>query len=192
MLQPGEPDSGGAQFFVCVTDQPPLTGKYTVFGRVAEGMDVVQKISETPASADGVPTERIDIASVEIRDTPPPEPEPFGAETPAQLSHTARCSTRRPGPITIEFFADKAPEHVRAFLRLAAAGVLDGTSFHRVVKGFVIQTGVADHAAARSPRSSRSWCTPCSRSSTTRSTSRASSRWRAATIRRARRPRSSS
>ena len=45
------------------------------------------------------------------------------------------------GPITIEFFPDKAPEHVRAFLRLAAAGVLDGTSFHRVVKGFVVQTG---------------------------------------------------
>ena len=35
----------------------------------------------------------------------------------------------------------KAPEHVRAFLRLASAGVLDGTTFHRVVKGFVVQTG---------------------------------------------------
>ena len=54
VLQPGKPDSGGAQFFVCVTDQPSLTGKYTVFGRVSEGMDVVQKISETPAGADGM------------------------------------------------------------------------------------------------------------------------------------------
>ena len=44
-------------------------------------------------------------------------------------------------PITVEFFPDKAPEHVRNFLRLASAGVFDGTSFHRVVRGFVIQTG---------------------------------------------------
>ena len=36
---------------------------------------------------------------------------------------------------------DKAPEHVRNFLRLASLGVFDGTSFHRVVRGFVIQTG---------------------------------------------------
>ena len=48
---------------------------------------------------------------------------------------TAPCSTPPPGPITIEFFPDKAPEHVRAFLRLAGAGVFDGTSFHRVVQG---------------------------------------------------------
>ncbi len=45
------------------------------------------------------------------------------------------------GPIAIEFRPDKAPETVRQFLRLAAAGVFDGTSFHRVVPGFVIQTG---------------------------------------------------
>src|SRR4029079_4679227 len=34
-----------------------------------------------------------------------------------------------------------APEHVRNFLQLAQAGVLDGTAFHRVVRGFVVQTG---------------------------------------------------
>src|SRR5688572_5113361 len=65
VLQPGKPDSGGAQFFVCVTDQTSLSGKYTVFGRVAEGMDVVQSISETPATPEGMTTERIEIASVE-------------------------------------------------------------------------------------------------------------------------------
>src|SRR6188474_681123 len=77
VLQPGKPDSGGSQFFVCVTDQPSLSGKYTVFGRVSEGMDVVQAISETPATPEGMTTERVGIESVEIRDTPPPEPEPF-------------------------------------------------------------------------------------------------------------------
>jgi peptidyl-prolyl cis-trans isomerase B (cyclophilin B) len=141
VLQPSRPDSGGAQFFVCVTDQPSLDGKYTVFGRVSDGMDVVQKISEAPASADGRPNERIEIVSATIRDAPPPEPEPFSTETPAELARYRAVLDTTAGPITIEFFSDRAPEHVRNFLRLAQAGVFDGTSFHRVVPGFVVQTG---------------------------------------------------
>src|SRR5688500_16147623 len=34
VLQPGKADSAGSQFFVCVTDQAAMTGKYTIFGRV--------------------------------------------------------------------------------------------------------------------------------------------------------------
>lgn len=141
VLQPNKPNSGGAQFFVCVSDQPALDGQYTIFGRVSEGMNVVQKISEAPADADGRPKERIEISSVAIRDTPPPEPEPFAAETPAALAQYRAVLETSAGPVTIEFLPDKAPEHVRAFLRLASAGVFDGTSFHRVVRGFVVQTG---------------------------------------------------
>ena len=141
VLQPNKPDSGGAQFFVCVTDQPSLSGKYTVFGRVSEGMDVVQKISEAAATPEGMVTERIEIVSVDVRDTPPPEPEPFSTESVEALRAYRAVLDTSVGPITIEFFPDKAPNHVRAVLRLAAAGVLDGTSFHRVVKGFVVQTG---------------------------------------------------
>jgi cyclophilin family peptidyl-prolyl cis-trans isomerase len=141
VLQPNRPDSGGAQFFVCVTDQPSLDGKYTVFGRVAEGMDVVQKISEVTASPEGVPSERIVIESVTIRDTPPPEPDPFSTETVADLAHIRAVLDTSAGPVTIEFFPDLAPEHVRNFLRLAQSGVYDGTAFHRVVRGFVVQGG---------------------------------------------------
>jgi peptidyl-prolyl cis-trans isomerase B (cyclophilin B) len=43
--------------------------------------------------------------------------------------------------MTVELFADRAPNHVRNFLRLAQTGVYDGTAFHRVVRGFVIQGG---------------------------------------------------
>ena len=52
------------------------------------------------------------------------------------------------GNITIGFDAQKAPEHVRNFLRLAQAGVFDGTPFHRVVRGFVVQAGSIAHRAA--------------------------------------------
>jgi peptidyl-prolyl cis-trans isomerase B (cyclophilin B) len=141
VLQPNRPDSAGSQFFICVTDQPPLDGKYTIFGRVSEGIDVAQKISESPANADGVPNERIAISSVAIRDTPPPEPEPFSTETAAELAKYRAVLETSSGPVTIELFPDKAPEHVRNFLRLAESGVFDGTAFHRVVRGFVVQTG---------------------------------------------------
>jgi peptidyl-prolyl cis-trans isomerase B (cyclophilin B) len=141
VLVPGKRDSAGSQFFICVTDQAALDGQYTIFGRVSEGLDVVQKISESPADAAGLPADRIEIRSVAIRETPPPEPEPFSTETVAQLAaHRAVLETSA-GSITVEFFPDKAPGHVRNFLRLAAAGVFDGTSFHRVVRGFVVQTG---------------------------------------------------
>ena len=45
------------------------------------------------------------------------------------------------GDITIKFFHDKAPKHVENFVDLAAAGFYDGTFFHRVIPGFMIQGG---------------------------------------------------
>jgi len=141
VLQPGKPDSAGAQFFICVSDQPPLDGQFTVFGRVVEGLDVAQKISELPADADGLLTDRVEIVSVTIRDTPPPAPVPFESETAEQLARWRAVIETTMGPIALEFMPDLAPEHVRNFLRLAKTGVYEGTTFHRVVPGFVIQGG---------------------------------------------------
>jgi peptidyl-prolyl cis-trans isomerase B (cyclophilin B) len=45
------------------------------------------------------------------------------------------------GEIEIEFFEDKAPGHVKNFLDLARKGFYDGTTFHRVIPGFMIQGG---------------------------------------------------
>ncbi len=142
VLQPGKPDSAGAQFFVAVTDQLALNGHFTVFGRVVEGLEVVQQISEAPTDVAGRVTERIEIVHVTIRDELPPEAVPFSTETPAELAGYRAVLETSKGPITIALRPDKAPEHVRNFLRLAAAGVYDGTSVHRVVRGFVIQTGM--------------------------------------------------
>jgi len=140
-LRPNQPDSGGAQFFVCVSDQPSLAGQFTIFGRVSEGMDVLQQISMLPADGKGLPNERVTIRTMTIRDTPPPEPLPFADETAAQLAHHTAVLETTLGTITVAFNPEKAPEHVRNFLQLAQTGVYDGTAFHRVVKGFVAQTG---------------------------------------------------
>jgi peptidyl-prolyl cis-trans isomerase B (cyclophilin B) len=141
VLQPGRPNSGGQQFFVAVTDQPSLDGQYTVFGRVVEGMEVVEQISAAPAEADGRITDRIVITRLTVRDTPPPEPVPFESETPQQLAAYRAVLETSQGEIAIELFPDRAPQHVRNFLRLADTGVYDGMTFHRVVPGFAIQTG---------------------------------------------------
>jgi len=92
--------------------------------------------------ADGqAPKERVEIRRVTIRDTPPPVPEPFVSATVLEMAVKHVVLETSLGSITIELFPDRAPNHVRQFLRLAQAGVYDGTAFHRVVKGFVLQGG---------------------------------------------------
>ena len=140
VILPGRRDTGGAQFFICVVDQPALDGQYTAFGRVAEGMAVVRRISEAPVDEDGKVVGRVEIKSVTIRERPPEAPT-FATESVEELAaHRAVVETTA-GRITLAFRPEKAPEHVRNFLRLAAAGVYDGTPFHRVVRGFVVQAG---------------------------------------------------
>jgi peptidyl-prolyl cis-trans isomerase B (cyclophilin B) len=45
------------------------------------------------------------------------------------------------GTMVLVFFPDKAPQHVRAFLRLAQDGFYDGLAFHRIVRNFMVQGG---------------------------------------------------
>jgi len=45
------------------------------------------------------------------------------------------------GKIGVEFFEDKAPGHVKNFKDLAKKGFYDGTIFHRVIPGFMVQGG---------------------------------------------------
>ncbi len=141
VLQPGKPDSAGAQFFICVTDQPALDGQYTVFGRVVDGMEVIEQISASPTDADGRITERVVMKKVTVRSTPPPEPDPFSTESVQELAAFRAVLETSLGEIGVEVWPDRAPSHVRNFLRLAQVGVYDGMAFHRVVPGFVAQTG---------------------------------------------------
>ncbi|MBI4264237.1 MAG: peptidylprolyl isomerase [Acidobacteria bacterium] len=88
-----------------------------------------------------VPLERIEITRASIREKPAPVPEPFVGETVEELARYRAVIETSMGDITVELFPDRAPNHVRQFLRLAQSGVYDGTAFQRVAKGFVIQGG---------------------------------------------------
>ena len=140
----GKPDSGGSQFFITATDQPSLDGTYTVFGRVVDGLEVVQQISAAEADAAGVPKTRIEIVNVTIRDTPP---EPFVHDTAADLARYRAVVETSMGAVELEMLPTLAPETVRAFLRLAQAGVYDGIGVHRVAANFVVQTGALNFRA---------------------------------------------
>ncbi|HSR49413.1 MAG TPA: peptidylprolyl isomerase [Acidobacteriota bacterium] len=141
VLIPGRPDSAGSQFFICVTDQTQLDGQFTAFGRVVEGIEVTEEISQIPTDDSQLLTERVEIERAYLRDPPPPEVIPF-VDTPVeQLKGYGAVIHTSYGDIEIELFPEDAPRHVRQFLRFAQLGLYDQTLFHRVVPGFVVQGG---------------------------------------------------
>jgi len=71
MARSSDPDSAGSQFFICLGDASFLNGKYTSFGKVIKGDDVLGKIGDTPVTVGGggemsKPTQRVEIKSVDI------------------------------------------------------------------------------------------------------------------------------
>ena len=46
MARSGDPNSAGSQFFIMHKDAPHLDGQYAAFGKVVEGMDVVDEIAD--------------------------------------------------------------------------------------------------------------------------------------------------
>src|SRR5881227_40899 len=71
MARGPDPDSAGSQFFICLAPVRRLDGQYTTFGKLIRGVDVLEKIGDTPVerNAQGEmskPTKRMVIESVKI------------------------------------------------------------------------------------------------------------------------------
>ena len=68
MARSSDPDSAGSQFFVCHGDAAFLNNKYTAFGKLVEGDEVLNKIAaiRCVGMEGSTPTERVEISSVEI------------------------------------------------------------------------------------------------------------------------------
>jgi peptidyl-prolyl cis-trans isomerase B (cyclophilin B) len=138
-----KPNSDSSQFFVCVSPQPGLDGKYSAFGRVTQGLDTVERISRNAANAGGFADKPVRITSITIEKR---KPEPYSNTPVIELHRTVTMKTTL-GTIRIKMEPDWAPNHVRNFLGLTELGWYNGTAFHRIVKGFVVQGGIGETRA---------------------------------------------
>ena len=71
MARESEPDTAGSQFFICLASVPRLDGKYTTFGKLIKGDDILTKISDHPVKANpegemSKPLDRIVIRTIKI------------------------------------------------------------------------------------------------------------------------------
>jgi peptidyl-prolyl cis-trans isomerase B (cyclophilin B) len=65
----------------------------------------------------------------------------FTKEEIKKMAETRAVIETKFGNIELKFFPDAAPIHVNNFIELAKKGFYDGTTFHRVIPGFMIQGG---------------------------------------------------
>tara|TARA_B100001079_G_scaffold31980_1_gene24146 strand:+ start:337 stop:939 length:603 start_codon:yes stop_codon:yes gene_type:complete len=61
MARSQSPNSAGSQFFVCAGPTPQLDNQYTVFGQVVEGLDVIQKIVNSPRDRRDNPKDKVEM-----------------------------------------------------------------------------------------------------------------------------------
>jgi peptidyl-prolyl cis-trans isomerase B (cyclophilin B) len=71
MARSASPDSAGSQFFICHGTASGLDHKYTAFGKLIKGDDVLEKIANTPVAPNrsgepSKPTQRVELQSVKI------------------------------------------------------------------------------------------------------------------------------
>lgn len=153
---PNMPDSDGAQFFVCLAPQPSLDGKYSAFGRVTEGFEVLEKISNIPASTEGLAEKPLKILKTSIDKK---KTEPFLDTRLEELKRIVRIETTL-GPVRVETHPEWAIENARNFLKLAQSGWYEGQGFHRIAKGFVVQGGSEGYRQGTQAHRADRWVYP--------------------------------
>ncbi len=140
MARAQDPNSANSQFFITFGDASFLNGQYTVVGEVESGMEAgrqhqegrpgQQRLGHRSGPHDQGARRRrqqvtkgfFDMAEIKDREN-------------ALIMETTK------GKVVIELFPDLAPGHVGRIKELAREGAYDGVVFHRVIDGFMAQTG---------------------------------------------------
>ena len=66
MARTNNPDSAGSQFFIMSADGTYLDGQYAAFGKVTDGLDIVEEIQDVPTNSSDKPLEDIVIESIRV------------------------------------------------------------------------------------------------------------------------------
>ncbi|MGL4761617.1 MAG: peptidylprolyl isomerase [Sarcina sp.] len=66
MARANDPNSGGSQFFIMTGDAPHLNGGYAAFGKVTEGLEIVEKLNVVQTGMNDKPVEEIVIEDVTV------------------------------------------------------------------------------------------------------------------------------
>jgi cyclophilin family peptidyl-prolyl cis-trans isomerase len=142
----GKPNSGGTGFSILLGAAPSLDGKFTIFGDVEQGMDVVDEIAAAPLSGStpltpavithALVTDAAGLASMTLRG-----PVPIGTGTSAgPVSSWPRVLlTTSLGDILVTLSPRDAPQHVKLLQSLVGAGSYNGGYVGRADPGAYVQ-----------------------------------------------------
>ncbi|MFI5360381.1 MAG: peptidylprolyl isomerase [Elusimicrobiota bacterium] len=90
-----DPDSARTSFSIMLTDWPQGDGRYTIFGRVQEGMEVVDELENVPREGDDQPQTRLEITSAEVVTAAELARRPLAAARPVAPSAEAKQAEAR-------------------------------------------------------------------------------------------------
>lgn len=141
--------TSGQQFFIVLNAGPAqanLDSKFSVFGRVVEGMDVAAAISSASATPVGMAAERIAITKVTIRQKTP---------TVDQMKVMKAAIETSLGTVTLQLLPEAVPNATRNFVRYARSGFYDGTTFFRVSQKYFLEAGYPGDWPQDSPNRKR-------------------------------------
>ncbi len=159
-------NTNGSQFFITLAATPWLDGQHTVFGKVVDGLDVLNAISLRDPSTATEPGDLLKTIRIqEVPESRLPESTPAALGQTGQIAmpedpllrnnlyparpamvidtakeYQATIKTEK-GDIVIELYDDEVPNTVNNFVFLAREGFYDTTTFHRVIADFMVQGG---------------------------------------------------
>jgi peptidylprolyl isomerase len=116
-----------------------LFGGYWVFSM--SSVNVASTSTATTTDQYAVNEPNTSVASVATGAEQPATVPAGAAQTTNNKKYMGATLHTNKGDIVIEFLSTDAPNTVANFTKLASAGFYDGTKFHRVIKGFMIQGG---------------------------------------------------
>jgi len=139
-------DSASSQFFICHQKAAHLDGSYAAFGKVVEGLEVLDSIAVVATDSNDAPTEKVVIEYAKLV---------YGADNVDKIDTTeetrpdwgrgdsinVEMSVKDYGVIRLKLDHTQAPITVENFVSLVEEGFYDGLTFHRIIEGFMIQGG---------------------------------------------------